>query len=385
MLKLQLPLPELATHFQLDPDITFLNHGSYGACPKPVFDVYQNWQRELERNPVEFIGMRLPDLLTESRNRFGPYLGSDPDNIVYVRNATFGINIVARSLKLNPGDEVLTTNHEYGAVNNTWQFNCDRQGAVYVNCPISLPIEDPQDVVDQLWAGVTEKTKVISISHITSPTALIMPVEEICKRAGEAGITTVIDGAHAPGQIDLNMEAIGADYYSGNAHKWLSSPKGAAFLYARPERQEALDPLSVSHGWHRPNSDNSQFLDYFSATGTDDPASFLSVPAAIKFQEKNDWPKVRAACNALLREAESRILALSNLPSISPDSMFSQLRAISIPGKASDYIHFWEKYKIIVPIFEWNGHTFVRVSVQGYNTPEDIDRLVDAIADVVGR
>lgn len=382
MTNLQLPLPDLAAHFQLDPDITFLNHGSYGACPKPVFDTFQNWQREVEQNPVEFIGMRLPDLLAESRRKLAPYLGTDADNIVYVKNATFGMNIVARSLKLNAGDEVLTTDHEYGAVNNAWQFNCDRQGAIYKQQPIPLPIEDPIDVVDQLWAGITDKTKVISISHITSPTALIFPVAEVCKRARQAGIITVIDGAHAPGQIDLNMEEIGADYYTGNAHKWLSAPRGAAFLYAHPDRQDALDPLSISHGWHRPNSDQSQFLDYFSVTGTDDYASYLSVPNAIEFQAQNNWPDVRTACKKLLQEAESRILALSGFPPISPDSMYAQLRAIPIKGSVSDYAHLWDTHKIIVPILEWNGHTFVRISIQAYNTPEDVDHLIDVLTDV---
>lgn len=238
------------------------------------------------------------------------------------------------------------------------------------------------DIVDQLWAGVTDKTKVISISHITSPTALIFPIEEICKRAREVGIITVIDGAHAPGQIDLDMEAIGADYYLGNCHKWLSSPRGAAFMYARPERQAVLEPLVVSHGWNRPRSDRSQFLDYFSAIGTDDPSSYLSVPAAIEFQEQHNWPEVRAACKALLLDAQSWILELSGLPPISPDSMFSQLRSIPLPSKAAAYRNFWEEHKIIVPIFEWNGHTFVRISIQGYNGPEDIDKLVSAISDV---
>lgn len=382
MTNLQLPLPDLAAQFQIDPNITFLNHGSYGAVPKPVFDTFQNWQREVERNPVEFIGMRLSGLLAESRAKLAPFIGTHADNIVYTKNTTFGINVIARSLKFEAGDEVLTTDHEYNAVNNTWQLNCDRQGAVYKQQPIPLPIEDPMDVVDQLWAGVTDKTKVISISHITSPTALIFPVEEICHRAREAGIITVIDGAHAPGQIDLDMEAIGADYYCGNAHKWLSSPRGAAFLYARPERQDALEPLSISHGWNQTDSEASQFLSYLSITGTDDYASYLSVPDAIDFHQQNNWPDVRVACKKLLQDTESRILALSGFPSISPDSMYAQLRAIPIKGSVSDYAHLWEKHKIIVPILEWNGHTFVRISIQAYNGPKDVDHLIDALAAV---
>lgn len=376
---LALPLPDLAAHYLLDRDITFLNHGSFGACPQPVFERYQHWQRELERNPVGFIGQRLPELLRAAREQLASYLGATADELTFVPNATHGMNIVARSLKLEPGDEVLTTDHEYGAVNNTWRFNCEKQGALYINQPIPMPIQDPQAVVDQLWAGVTERTKVISLSHITSPTALIFPVAEVCRRAREAGIITVIDGAHAPGQIDLDLAAIGADFYTGNAHKWLSSAKGAAFLYARADRQDLLEPLVVSHGWNRPNSKQSQFSDYFTWTGTDDPAAYLSVPAAIDFQAQNNWPAVRVACHQLLVEAQNRILELSDHEPLSPDSMWMQMCSIPLPGSSAGYQQLWEKYQIVAPVGEWNGLTRIRVSIQAYNTPQDVERLVDAL------
>ncbi|HXF63152.1 MAG TPA: aminotransferase class V-fold PLP-dependent enzyme [Caldilineaceae bacterium] len=374
-----LPLPHLADQFLLRKDIAFLNHGSFGACPRPVFETYQRWQHELELNPVIFMG-RLRELLAEARARLARYVGTVADNLVFVPNATHGLNIVTRSLKLKPGDEVLSTDHEYGAIDRSWRFNCERQGAYLINRPIPTPIHNPEEVVEHLWAGVTERTKVIALSHITSPTALILPVEAICRRARAAGIITVIDGAHAPGQVDLNLEQLGADFYSGNAHKWLSSPKGAAFLYARSERQGLLEPLVVSHGWQSRNPGPSQFLDYFSWVGTDDPAAYLSVPAAIEFQEQHDWPAVRQACHALALEAQRRILALSGLPALSPDSMWMQMVSVPLPGQAADYQNLWDEYQIVVPIFEWNGHTLVRISVQAYNTPQDIDRLVHALA-----
>lgn len=379
---LSLPLPDVAAHYLLDPDITFLNHGSFGACPQPVFERYQHWQRELERNPVAFISRQLPDLLRATREQLARYLGATADELTFVPNATHGINIVARSLKFQPGDEVLTTDHEYGAVDNTWRFNCEKQGARYINQPIPTPIQDPQAVVDQLWAGVTERTRVISLSHITSPTALIFPVAEVCRRAREAGIITVIDGAHAPGQIDLDMGAIGADFYTGNAHKWLSSAKGAAFLYARADRQDLLQPLVVSHGWNRQNSTQSQFFDYFNWTGTDDPSAYLSVAAAIDFQTQHNWPAVRAACHQLALVAHHRILELSDRPPLAPESMWAQLVATPLPGRAADYQALWDRYRIIAPIFEWNDIPLVRVSIQAYNSPRDVDRLLDALTEM---
>jgi len=381
---ISLPIPHLAEQFLLDKNITFLNHGSYGACPKPVFSAYQKWQRELERNPVDFIGRKLPDLLRMARGELANFVGTDGDNITFVPNATHGINIVVRSLNLQAGDEVLSTDHEYGAINNTWRFNCEKWGAKFIEQPIAVPIEDEQQVVEQLWAGVTEHTKVITISHITSPTALTFPVEEICQRARKAGIITVVDGAHTLGQIDLDMEKIGADYYVSNAHKWLSSGKGAAFLYVRPECQNELEPLVVSHGWHRPNSENSQLWDYFSWTGTDDPAAYLSVTAAIEFQEQNNWSEVRQACHSLNLEAQNRILELSDKYPLSPDSMWAQMGVTPISGAVEDYHEIWDKYQIIVPILEWNGHTLVRTSIQAYNTPDDVNRLVDALAELSG-
>jgi isopenicillin-N epimerase len=217
----------LRAFFQLDPDVVFLNHGSFGATPLPVFAVYQEWQRRLERQPVLFLGRELGDYLQAAREVFGRYVNSSAADLVFVPNATYGVNVVARSLDLGPGDEVLTTNHEYGACNNIWGFLSRKQGFSYVEQPIPLPVKSDEEIVEQFWRGVTPYTKVIFMSHITSPTAVTFPIAAICQRAREAGILTVIDGAHAPGQLPLDMAAIGADFYTGNAHKWLCSPKGA--------------------------------------------------------------------------------------------------------------------------------------------------------------
>jgi isopenicillin-N epimerase len=223
------PIAEAGRHFLVRPDIAYLNHGSFGARPRPVFEAYQRWQRELETQPVEFLGRRLSGLLAEARAKLGGYMGTSPDNLVFVPNATHGMNIIARSLDLRPGDEVLGTDHEYGAVERTWRFNCGRQGALYRTQPIPLPVISAESIMEQLWRGVTERTRVVVVSHISSPTALRFPVAEIARRGAAQGILTVVDGAHAPGQLDLNLDDIGADFYVGNGHKWMSGAIGAGF------------------------------------------------------------------------------------------------------------------------------------------------------------
>lgn len=376
---LSLPLPNLADQYLLDPDVVYLNHGSFGAVPIPVFESYRHWQKELEANPVLFLGRRLPDLLSHARERLGAFLNAGPDDLTFVPNVTYALNIVTRSLELRTGDVVLTTDHEYGAISRAWRFSCQKSGAELVSRQVAVPVTDPAAVVEQIWSGVDERTKVIALSHITSPSALILPVASICRRARDAGIITVVDGAHAPGQLDVDMEEIGADFYGGNCHKWLSSARGAGFLYARPERQDLLEPLVVSHGWDRDEPGDSQFQDYFTSVGTIDPAAYLSVPAAIDFQEQNDWPRVRQACHQLLQESEQRILEMSGLPPISPPSMWAQMRLVLLPGKFEAYQRLWEENRIIVPVGQHGGQPGVRISVQAYNSPEDLETLIRAL------
>jgi isopenicillin-N epimerase len=384
------PISEAGRHFLLRPSVAFLNHGSFGACPAPVFEAYQQWQRELEAQPVEFLGRRLQGsagLLAQARERLARYVGTRPDDLVFVPNATHGMNIVARSFPLAPGDEVLGTDHEYGAVERTWRFNCEQRGARYRAQPISLPVTSAEALVEPLWQDVTERTRAIVVSHITSPTALIFPVAEICRRARERGIVSIVDGAHAPGQIDLALDALGADFYLGNCHKWLCSPKGAGFLYARPERQPMLDPLIVSWGWQARTPGPSPFQDYFEWVGTDDPSAYLSVPVAIQFQERYDWPQVRLAAHRLAGEARHRIGELTGLPSICPDTpeWYGQMAVAPLPiaeGITAETLQrrLREEYGVEVPIIDWQGQHFVRVSIQAYNSERDVDRLVEGLS-----
>lgn len=376
-------MSELKRLFLLDPEVIFLNHASFGATPKPVFNVYQAWQRELERQPVDFLNRRFVERMSASRAALADYLGTHRDNLVYVTNSTVGINIIARSLDLRPGDEVLSTNHEYGACDRTWQFLSQKRGFTYINQPINMPLASVEDFIEQLWRGVTPQTKVVFLSHITSPTALISPAAEVCRRAREQGIQTVIDGAHAPGQIPLNLEEIGADFYTGNLHKWLCAPKGAGYLYARPEVQYLLEPLVVSWGWQSENPGPSQFVDHHEWQGTRDIAAFLSIPAAIQFQKENNWEVVRIACHELATDTETRIRELTGFPSIySNHSWFAQMVSMPLPAETDisalkEYLY--NEHRIEAPLMEWNGHKLIRVSIQGYNTVKDVDALIKAL------
>jgi len=382
------------TPFLLDPEVVFLNHGSFGACPAPVLDVYQAWQRELERQPVEFLGRRSVDLLRAARERLGEYLGADADDLVFVANATTGVNIVARSLDLGPGDEVLGTDHEYGACDRTWRFVCEQRGATYRQVPIDAPVTTHAAFVEAVWSAVGPRTRVLFLSHITSPTGLIFPIAELIRRARQAGILTVIDGAHAPGQIPLDLDALGADAYAGNCHKWLCAPKGAGFLHVRREVQPRIEPLVVSWGW-RPEPQwpyASPFVSEQEWTGTRDIAAWLAVPAAIDFQAEGGWDAVRARCHRLVLESQARLLALPGVRALHPDerpggdAWTAQMTAVAVP--VADPFAFqarlYERHRVEVPLIAWNDRAVLRVSVQGYNVHADIDALIAALEAELG-
>jgi isopenicillin-N epimerase len=372
--------------FLLDPEVAFLNHGSFGACPRPVFEVYQAWQRKLESQPVQFLGQEFDGYMLHSREVLGNYLHTSANNIVYVPNATHGVNIIAHSLKLNFGDEVLTTNHEYGACNYAWDFICQRAGANYRQQAIYLPVASEEEIIDQFWLGVTSHTKVIFLSHITSPTSLTLPVRAICERARNVGIISVIDGAHAPGQLSLDLSTIPCDFYTGNCHKWMLSPKGAGFLYARPEAQFLVQPLVVSWGYQSNFSTprESIFIDSLQWTGTHDPAAALSVPSAITFMYEHHWDDVRARCHTMLLDAIERICDRTGLAPIYPSNsnFYHQMATIPIPPvtKLDEFKHrLWTDFKVEIPCIEWNSCQFIRLSIQGYNSDNDIDRLINAL------
>ena len=378
--------------FLLDPDLIFLNHGSFGACPAQVMQSYQRWQMEMERNPVEFLGRRSADLLAQSRAVLARTLGADPENLIYLPNATTGVNTVARSLRLQPGDEILTSDHEYGACDNTWEFVCQHTGARYIPVEIPLPFR-AEEFAQRIWAGVTPRTRVIFLSHITSTTALIFPMEELCRRAREAGILTLIDGAHVPGHIPLNLNALGADFYTGNCHKWLCAPKGSAFLHVSPQHHALIDAGVVSWGYSTTITGHTGFDAYTGSTllerrlqwqGTRDIAAFLTVPAAIAFQAEHDWDRVRRDCHDMAAQTLHRICAITALEPICEDSDFGQMVAIPVPLMNAQLLKdtLFERYRIEIPVTSHKGMLFIRLSVQAYNTQQDLDTLVDAVREI---
>jgi len=389
--------------FLLDPEIIFLNHGSFGACPRPVFAEYQRWQLELEKQPVEFLSRKAIQLLSESRTTVAKYINTRADNIVFFTNPTTAVNMVARNLffrNLNPlrsGDEILTTNHEYGAMDRTWLYLCKNTGVKYIRRDIGIPVSTPDEIVEQIWSGVTGRTRVIFISHITSPTAVRFPIKEICSRAREHGILSIIDGAHALGQIPVDISEIGADIYTAACHKWMMAPKGASILYAHPDVQHWLDPLVVSWGYDSEFPSGSQFIDYHEWQGTRDIAPFLSVPAAIKFQEVNHWQNIRSDCQNLATITSKRLLELDGIKPIYQEincqyrqepgfSWFSQMFAVQLPNQIDPrYMKdkLYEVYRIEIPIIEWNTKKLLRVSIQGYNKQEDTDKLIQALKELL--
>ena len=386
----------LASLFLLDPAVTFLNHGSYGACPRPVFERYQAWQVQLERQPVAFLdpARGLSGWMRDARVAVAGEVGAAPDDIVGLTNATEGLNIVAQSLDLAEGDEILTTDHEYAALDKTWAYVARRTGALVVPVAIPLPLTDAQTFTDAILAGITPRTKVLFLSHITSATALVFPIEDVVAEARARGIITVVDGAHTPGHIPLNLTALDADYYAGNCHKWLMAPKGSAFLYVRRELQAAINPLVISHGWTADARDpgttgvfgNTPFIDGLEMQGTRDPSAWLSVPDAITFRRQHGWDDVAARCRDLVQDTGARVAAMTGLPPLSsPRFCAPQMVAMPVPtcDPMALKLALLQDYAIEIPCYAWKDQTIVRVSAQGYNTVAQMDRLVTALATLL--
>jgi isopenicillin-N epimerase len=376
-------LQALRQQFLLRSDITYLNFGSFGACPRPVFERYQRFQLELEQEPVQFIVETGPQYLNTSRKALASYVNADSDDLVYVVNPSHAVNIVAKSLALQPGDEILTTSLEYGACDRTWEFYCGKSGAHYVKHPIQLPLVSHEEFVDQFFKGVTSKTKLVFLSHITSSTALRFPVELVVKEAQKRGLLTFVDGAHAPGQLPLDLKTLGADFYTGACHKWMMTPKGSSFLYANRERQALLDPLVVSWGYKSDHPSHSAFLDYHQTQGTRDFSAFLCIPAALEFMQKFNWDQVSVACRALVLENAPRFYDLLGASPLAPlnDQFILQLCSFKLPTHDAERIKsiLFKQYHIEVPVMRHGSDVYLRYSIQAFNSQEDLDKLYEAL------
>jgi isopenicillin-N epimerase len=363
-----------ADEFLLDPNVVFLNHGSFGACPRPVFECYQTLQRELEREPIEFLDRRLPELLAEARAALAAYVGAGPDDLVFVPNATSAVNAAARSLELGADDEVLSTNLEYGA--NDLLF--EHLPARYVRAHVPLPLPPDDELVDLLFQRASERTRVIFVSHVTSETAVILPVRAICERARSLGILTLIDGAHTPGHVPLDLEALGADGYAGNCHKWLGAPKGAGFLHVHADLQERVQPLITGWGF----GPDGTYLTRHERQGTRDPSAYLSVPAAIEWQTANDS---RAAGHALAVDAQRRLSELTGLAPLSDPERIGRMVSVHVPLSDPESVQrrLHDDYRIEVPIFARKSEPLLRASFGPYNDESDLESLLTALERVL--
>jgi isopenicillin-N epimerase len=388
----------LASLFLLDPEVTFLNHGSFGACPKPVFERYQHWQLQLERQPVAFLDYDrgLSSWLGDARKAMAGMLNTSADNVVGLTNATVGLNVVAQSLPLKPGDEILTTDHEYAALEKTWAYIARRTGAKTVVAQVPLPLTNAEQFTSSLCEKLNDRTRVLFLSHITSATALLFPIEKIVAEAKSRGIWTVIDGAHTPGHIPLDLTALDADFYAGNCHKWMMAPKGSAFLYVRPDLQAMMNPLVISHGWTEDAAEpgtkgvfgNTPFIDGLEMQGTRDPAAWLTVPDAIDFAQQHNWKNVAVQCQRLVQDTAKRVAKLTGLQAFSsPEFCAPQMVAMPVPRCDAKALQasLYREHKIELPCFDWQDQTIVRVSAQGYNTQAHMDKLVSALAEHVRR
>lgn len=375
------------SQFLLDPNITFLNHGSFGACPQPIFDEYQRFQRELESDPVHFIQKKLPVYLKQAKVPLAEFIGCNPKDFFFVPNPTVAINTVMRSLALQPGDEILATNHEYGAMDRTWHFYCKKSGAKYVRQPITLPVVSKEQMITEFWKGYTSKTKVVFLNHISSSTALIFPVKEICDKAQELGLITIVDGAHVPGHIDLDLADLNPDFYTGTLHKWMLAPKGSSFLYVKKEFQDDIDPLVVSWGYESLAPGESRFLDYHEYQGTNDHSAFLCTPAVINFLKENDWKTKSEACKQMVFDHYQRFCDLLQTQPIAPITaeFLGQMASIPVkttkPAELKDLLY--DQYKIQIPVMPLNDKVYLRYSINAYNTQEDLEVLYRALEDIL--
>ena len=404
------PPGDLAERWALDPGTVFLNHGSFGACPREVLAAQQALRERLEAQPVRFLARELEALLDGSRAELAAFVGADPDDLAFVPNATAGVNTVLRSLRFAPGDELLTTDHEYNASVNALRFAAERDGARVVVATVPFPIRSPGQAAEAILDRVTPRTRLALLSHVTSPTALVLPVETLVPELLRRGVETLVDGAHAPGMLPLDVAALGAAWYTGNAHKWLCAPKGAAFLHVRRDVQAAVRPLSISHGANSRRTDRTRFRLEFDWSGTFDPTPYLCIPAAIRAVgalAPGGWPEVQASNRRLALQGRDALCTALEVPPPAPDEMLGSMAAVLLPGDPSPstalspldddplQVALRERFGIEVPVLPWpqtrttDGaalpRRLLRISAHRYNTPAQYDALAAALAELLAR
>jgi isopenicillin-N epimerase len=383
--------------WSLDPSTTFLTHGTFGACPRAVLAEQRALRDRMEADPVRFLDLDLVGLLDAARAEIGRFLHADPAGLAFVANATTGVNTVLRSLRFRAGDELLTNDHEYNATINAMRAVAARDGATVVVARIPFPIHDPAEALEPVLAAVTPRTRLVVVSQVTSPTALILPVEALVTALVERGIDTLVDGAHAPGMVPVDLDRLGAAYWTGNGHKWLCGPKGAAVLWVRADRRERIHPLVVSHGANTPITDRSRFRLEFDWTGTPDPTPYLTLPAAIDWMAAGPggWPSIMAANHDLVLAGRDRLATALAIDPPAPDRMLGAMAALplaSVPDEAAARElgrRLLDEHRIQVPVGPWPVRAartdgieptiLLRISAQRYNEPLDYDRLAEAL------
>jgi isopenicillin-N epimerase len=385
---------DFAALWPLDRSITFLNHGSFGACPTPVLRHQAALRTEMEAEPVRFLSRELDDRLDAARASLGAFLGADPDDLAFVTNATSGVNAVLRSLTFAAGDELLTTDHAYNACRNALVFVAERTGARVLVAPVPFPAT-PDAVVEAVLARVTPRTRLALLDHVTSPTALVLPIERLIAELDRRGIAVLVDGAHAPGMVPVDLRTLGATYYSGNCHKWMCAPKGSAFLWVRRDRHADVHPLTISHGANARRPGRTRFRLEFDWTGTSDPTAWLTVPKAIEYVGSllpGGWPEVMARNHALAIDARRLLCEAAATPPPCPDTMIGSLASIVLPESPTTEIYWrnpdplqtrlFETWGIEVPVVSWPSppRRLIRVSAQLYNERAHYERLAEALA-----
>ncbi len=388
-----------AKHWTLDPDITFLNHGSFGATPIPVLEAQTAMRARLEAEPVRFMVRELEGLLDGARRELAAFVGARPENLAFVPNATAGVNSVLRSQRFRAGDEILTTTQEYNACRNTVDFVCAATGAVAIVADLPFPVRGGEAIASALLERVTARTRLVLVDHVTSQTALVFPIAAIARELAARGIDLMVDGAHAPGMIPLDLESLGATWYTANCHKWICSPKGSAFLWARADRRDAIRPVAISHGANSPRTDRSRFLIEFDWTGTFDPTAWLCIPEAIRFMGSllgGGWPELMRRNHELALRGRDLLCAALGIDPPAPDAILGSMASVPIPdGLASSAPALYgdplqdallERFGIEVPIVPWPAppKRLLRISAQIYNSDGAYEYLCDSLASLLG-